>query len=116
MIERLFLYGLIIIWGALSLFALKNVTKAIKKYRNVRQVEVNDKWNACIRTDYNKWDERAMKIGCFVRFPYKIVAMLSILIGISCIIYFQGILKKLYKNIDKWFARVIARRLMRLVY
>lgn len=116
MIEKLFLYGLIILWGALSLFAFRNVTKIIKKYRNIRQAEHDDKWSACIRTDFNHWDERAMKIGCFIRFPYKIIAMLSILVGISFIIYFEVILKKFNKNIDRWFAQVIARRLVRLVY
>lgn len=116
MIEKILLYGVIILWGALSLFAFRNVTKIIKKYRNVRHVEPDEKWSASIRTDFNHWDEKAMKIGCFIRFPYKIIAMLSILVGISFIIYFQAILKKVNKNIDRLFARVIGRRLARLVY
>lgn len=116
MIERIFLYGMIILWGALSLFAVRNVTKIIKKYRNVRHVEPEEKWSATIRTDFNNWDERAIKIGCFLRFPYKIIAMMSILVGISFIICFQAILKKINKNIDKLFAKFIARRLAGLVY
>ena len=53
---KLYFYSVIIIWGALAIFAYRNVKKTFKKYRNIKEVEDTYNWKGTKRLDFNKWD------------------------------------------------------------
>ncbi len=56
MLLKFLMYAFIILWSALAFTAYKNVKKAFKKYRNVKEVEDTSNWKGSKRTDFNKWN------------------------------------------------------------
>jgi hypothetical protein len=56
MLTKIAIYGFIIFWGALAIFAYKNIKKTLSKYRNIRDVEDVCNWKGTKRTDFNKWE------------------------------------------------------------
>ena len=53
---KLILYPTIVLYGALAIFAFKNVNKILKKYRDYKDVQVEPEWQGFIRKDFNQWD------------------------------------------------------------
>jgi 1-acyl-sn-glycerol-3-phosphate acyltransferase len=115
MFFKLFLYGFAIFWGALALFAFRNMLQARKKYRQIREVEYSPEWSASIRVDYPFWDWRGIMQGCFFRFPYRFMALLVIIFGTCVVSVFDGLLKMLHKDFDRVFVKYLALPSMRMV-
>ena len=68
-----------IYWFTLSLIAYFIANKAFKAYRNHPKFDVPDHYQSFIRKDFNKWDEKAIILGCFLRFPFKFTVEFSFL-------------------------------------
>jgi len=60
LLMKLSLYGLIILWGGLALFAHKNARLTFSKYKKIIQIdpEIQEKWSGIIRTDFNTWNQK----------------------------------------------------------
>jgi hypothetical protein len=113
---KLYLYSCIILWGALALFAYRNVKKTLKKYNNIKEVEDNYNWQGTKRLDFNKWDEKAIIRGCFIRFPFKFILMLTELIIFIITALSQNFLRKIHKNLDKIIMRQVVFSALSLIY
>lgn len=67
-----------VIWLALSLFALIKVNSIVKKYKNMKDINCPKEWAGLIRRDFNNWDVRSMRIGCFLRFPFHLFLLITV--------------------------------------
>lgn len=113
---KVVVYPTIVLIGALALFAYKNAKKIINKYRNVKQVEADSEWQSFIRTDFNKWDERQIIIGCFIRFPFKFLALFSYIIGLTLLIIFSFTFKKIGQILQTYYVRYVGKILLLLAF
>lgn len=106
LVLKFILYPLIVLVGSLGLFAFKNARKTFAKYRNYKNIEHDSSWDGFIRTDFNKWPERKILVGCFLKFPFKFLALLIYIICVSVTIFlavkFQSSQKKISKLIIKY--------------
>ena len=112
---KLFLYPFIVLVGALGLFAFKNAKKTISKYRKLENREHDPSWDGFIRKDFNKWNEKNILIGCFFRFPFKFIALISYIACIGITILFSLKFPSLGKKISKPIIRFMGKFLLSLV-
>ena len=107
---KLLLYPFIIFYGALAIFAYRNVCRTLKvtrKFKENKDLEIDPEWEGFVRTDFNKWDEKSMKIGCFTRFPLKCMVLLFYTISITIVIVLTTKNKRLGKKIQLFFVKYI---------
>jgi hypothetical protein len=112
---KIMLYTLIILYGGIALFAFRIVKKTITKYRNIKEVEPSSEWEATIRKDFNKWNEKAIIRGSLL-FPFRLISPLTVVFGITFINAFQKIFSIFHKNVDLLFAKYIARPSLKLTF
>jgi len=107
---KIVLYPIIVLYFALALFAIRTVKKIFIKYRDIKTVVPNNpEWQGFIRSDFNKWREGQIFVGCVLRFPLKFLALLTILFGVF-------VTMKLGKHLQKIYMRIIGRFLLSLVF
>lgn len=55
---KIVFYAFVVLWGALSIFAFKNIKKNFLKYRNLPSIDSEQykKWFGLIRMDFNCWN------------------------------------------------------------
>ena len=53
---KIIAYILIVLYGSLSFFALKNVNRIIRKYRRYKELKIEPQWEGFVRKDFNKWN------------------------------------------------------------
>lgn len=109
-LAKILLYALVILWGGLAVFAYRTVRQTIRKYRDIKPVEEQEKWKAFMRHDWNKWDERGMLIGAFFRFPLRILAVLYISVTALLLFTFTP------RGFQKFFIRLVLQRVINLVF
>lgn len=77
---------LIILWLSLGVWAFITAIKTFKKYKNYKPIENLDiKYKALVREDFNKWNHKRILIGCFTLFPLRILLFITLVFG--CIIF-----------------------------
>lgn len=112
---KILLYTLIILYGGIALFAFRLVKKTIAKYRNIKDVGPSSEWEATIRNDFNKWEEKAIIRGSLL-FPIRFMSPLITVFGITFINSFQKVFSIFHKNADLLFAKYIARPSIKLAF
>lgn len=96
---KIVLYPLIVLYFAFALFAIRAVKKIFLKYRNIKAVPHDPEWEGFIRGDFNKWKEGQIYVGCVLRFPLRLMALLTILLGLFVCMKISNHLQKLYMRI-----------------
>lgn len=92
MIISIFLFLIAVYWVALSLLCRKTLNKIFDKYRNALRIPTPEKYNAFLRMDFGKWDEKALLSRSFTVFPLRMTGLLAFII-----IY--GILGTLHRHL-----------------
>lgn len=101
----------VIYWLGLSIFCFRSLKKIFKKYRNVLRIETPENYDAFLRMDFGKWDEKALLRRSFTAFPLRITALSSFLI-----IY--GVIATLHKylKLPRFLVQIYRRAYGRLVF
>jgi 1-acyl-sn-glycerol-3-phosphate acyltransferase len=106
---KIVLYPIIVLIGALALFAFININRIFKKYRTYGEVKKDPEWEGLIRKDFNRWDKRSIRLGCLLRFPFKFLVLLSFLIGDALTILAVQANERIGLKIQGWFVRYFGR-------
>jgi hypothetical protein len=85
--------SLIAYWLIVSLAALIYVRKIFQHYRNYPRIEYPEHIQSSVRTDFGKWDEKAIIRGCFTTFPIHATCMFLYLFFYAIIATAQKYLK-----------------------
>ena len=73
-------------WLIFSLLAYSQVNKVFAFFRKQPSIEIKEEWKGFINDSVDKWDEKSIIIGCFIRFPYNFTLLGLILISFMVLI------------------------------
>ena len=107
---KLILYPFIVFYGALAIFAYRIVNKTIRntrKFKENKDLQIDPEWDGFVRKDFNKWDQRTMKIGCFTRFPLKFMVIMLYMVSIALFSTLTSRCKGMGKKIQKFIVKYV---------
>lgn len=93
---------LLLYWILASSLAYYLVIKTFKKYKNHPKVQVPPHYQGFMRQDFGKWNETAIKRGCFLRFPFKFAAVMTYLFTLSILSAFHNRFKLPIFFVELW--------------
>lgn len=80
------LIGFFVIWQIIAIWGYITAIKAFKKYSSFTRPEnVDPKYNAIIRNDFDKWDKEKVLFGCFTLLPIRVLLYASMIFG--CVVF-----------------------------
>lgn len=82
----------VVYWLTVGILCYKTLKKTFKKYRNVLRISTPEKYNAFLRMDFGKWDEKTLLTRSFTVFPLRIT-------GLTSFIIIYGILGALHRHL-----------------
>jgi hypothetical protein len=105
-----------IYWLTLSLFAFYNVRKIFSYLKSEPRIEIKEEWKGFINDKVDKWDQRAILIGCFTRFPFNVSFLIQIITGFPLLILLTNNFGKIGRRFAIWFEKNYANVAIRIAY
>lgn len=110
-----FLALITLYWFALAFWCYTNLKKTFKRYKNTPRLQVPEHYRAFLRTDFGRWDEKALLRRAFTQFPLRVTAIVSAL----SIYALLGTLNRMFKFppvfLIKLYRKFYGKNVMRIL-
>lgn len=75
MIKYILITLLAIAWVAIARWGYKKANQTFSKYSKYDKIEdLDPKFNALIRGDFNRWNKQRILIGCWILLPFRVIS------------------------------------------